>query len=252
MGTADLGLGRKKMVWGEARPSAYVDFCGEHFRVPDEGVLTIGREGDVAIDDNPFLHRRFLELSLQSGGILWIANVGASMTTTIADEAGLVQSWLSPGAALPLLFPRSVVWFTAGPTTYEFDVVLENAPFTASVDRPGTVGDTTVGRITFTPDQKLLILALAEDVLRRGNRGAGAIPPSARAAERLGWTITKFNRKLDNVCEKLAKLGIRGLVSDGANAASNRRARLVEYALATRLVTADDLEWMDAITDAAS
>ena len=229
-----------------SRPSAFVDFCGEKFDVPTDGVLSIGREGDVAIDDNPFLHRRFLELRLDEAGILWVSNVGTTMTTTLADEAGLVQSWLSPGATLPLLFPRSVVWFTAGPTTYEFDVILENAPFTASIDTPGTVGDTTIGRISLTPDQKLLIVALAEDVLRRGNRGAGSVPASAKAADRLGWTITKFNRKLDNVCEKLAKLGVRGLVSDGVRPASNRRARLVEYALATRLVAAGDLEWLDA------
>lgn len=229
----------------EIRPSAYVEFCGERFPVPNDGVLSVGRDADVAIDDNPFLHRRFLELTINDSGILWISNVGTSMTTTLADEAGLVQSWLSPGATLPLLFPRSVVWFTAGPTTYEFDVVLENAPFTASFDRGGSVGDTTIGRVVFTPDQRLLVLALAEDVLRRGNRGAGSIPASARAAERLGWTITKFNRKLDNVCEKLAKLGVRGLVSDGVRPATNRRARLVEYALATRLVTIEDMVWLD-------
>lgn len=230
-----------------AAPSAYVEYCGERYPIPVGGVLSVGREGDVAIDDNLFLHRRFLELSINESGILWISNIGTTMTTTLADEAGLVQSWLSPGATLPLLFPRSVVWFTAGPTTYEFDVVLENAPFTASVDNRGTVGDTTIGRVTLTPDQRILIVALAEDVLRRGNRGAGSIPASSKAAERLGWTITKFNRKLDNVCEKFAKLGVRGLVTDGVHPATNRRARLVEYALATRLLTSADLVWLDEL-----
>ena len=110
-------------------------------------------------------------------------------------------------------------------------------------------GETTVGRVSFTPDQKLLILALAEDVLTRGHRG-GRIPANADAANRLGWTQTKFNRKLDNVCEKLARMGVRGLVSEGGRAASSRRVRLVEYVLASRLVTTDDLAWLDAL-DAA-
>jgi hypothetical protein len=104
-----------------------------------------------------------------------------------------------------------------------------------------------MGRVSLTPDQKLLILALAEDILRRGNRGAGTIPQSATAAARLGWKTTKFNRKLDNVCEKLAGLGARGLVGNNGSKASNRRVRLVEYALATRLVTAEDIVWLDSI-----
>lgn len=225
-------------------PSAHVDFCGEIHRIPATGVLTAGREGDLAVDDNPFLHRRFLELGFV-GEIVWLSNVGSAITATVADADGLVQSWVAPGARLPLVFPRSVVWFTAGPTTYELDVVVDRAPFVASISTEVSAGETTIGRVSFTPDQRLLVLALAEDVLRRGNRGAGAIPPSSRAAERLGWTITKFNRKLDNVCEKLSRLGIRGLVTDGAHAASNRRARLVEYALAARLITVDDLEYLD-------
>jgi hypothetical protein len=35
-------------------------------------------------------------------------------------------------------------------------------------------------------------------------------------------------------------------VGDG-RAASNRRARLVEYALAARLITTADLAWLDAV-----
>ena len=139
--------------------------------------------------------------------------MGSAISATLADEDGLVQTYLSPGAQLPLIFPRTVVWFTAGPTTYEFDVLLADAPFNKVATTTVGDGETTIGRVSFTPSQRLLILALAEPILRRGNRGAGAIPRSAVAAERLGWTITKFNRKLDNVCEKLTKMHIRGLVA---------------------------------------
>jgi hypothetical protein len=224
----------------------YVDFCGETFRLRDNAALVIGREGDVVIDDNPYLHRRLLELTRHEG-MVWIANVGASTTVTMSDVDGLLQSWLSPGARVPLVFPQTVLWFTAGPTTYELDVFVPDAPFVTSPDVEAGDGATTIGRVSFTPDQRLLVVALAEDILRRGNRGAGAIPPSAQAARRLGWTITKFNRKLDNVCEKLARMGVRGLVSDDRGSASNRRSRLVEYTLAARLVTTDDLAWLDAL-----
>lgn len=220
--------------------TATIDFCGEIHTLAEGASVVLGREGDVQIDDNPYLHRRFLEFVV-TDDVLWLTNIGNAISATVADAEGLVQSWLSPGARLPILFPQSVVWFTAGPTTYEIDIEVEAPVYSPTVHPVAESGETTMGRISLTPDQKLLIIALAEDILRRGNRGAGAIPPSQAAAERLGWTITKFNRKLDNVCEKFARLGVRGVVSDGSRNASNRRVRLVEYALASRLVTEEDL-----------
>ena len=148
---------------------------------------------------------------------------------------------------LPLVFPKTVVWFTAGPTTYEFEVNLPASVFVPPMIEHIDSGSTTVGRVSFTPDQKLLILVLAENVLRRANRGAGTIPSNAAAAARLGWTITKFNRKLDNVCDKLGRTGIRGLRGDADKLATNRRARLVEYALAARLVDVQDLPLIDTV-----
>ena len=57
--------------------------------------------------------------------------------------------------------------------------------------------------------------------------------------------MTTFNRKLDNVCEKLDKIGVDGLRGGRGKLATNRRARLVEYAVATRLVSVDDLALLD-------
>lgn len=224
-----------------------VDFCGELHEAPKERALTIGREGDVEIDDNPFLHRHFLQIT-HEGGWWWLTNVGSTLTATVADKKGLFQAWLSPGARIPLAFERVTVWFTAGPTTYDFDVLVGNPSFT-SVDNevllPREGGETTVGRVSFTPDQKLLVVALCEDFLRRSGAGQGSIPSSSAAAERLGWKVTKFNRKLDNVCQKLADAGIRGLHGGPGKLASNRKSRLVEHALSTRMVAEADLALLE-------
>jgi hypothetical protein len=225
-------------------PIDYIDFCGEIYALGGEAIVTIGRGGSLVIDDNPYLHRRFLEISIR-GGFGWIANVGSALSATVADEAGLMQAWLAPGAQLPIVFAKTIVWFTAGPTTYEFDVVLGTPPFAAPSVEHIDSGSTTIGRMSFTPDQRLLIIALAENVLRRGNRGAGTIPASGDAAARLGWSITKFNRKLDNVCDKLNRSGIRGLHGAADKLATSRRARLVEYALAARLIDHSDLALLD-------
>jgi hypothetical protein len=226
-----------------------VDFCGEEFVADPERPLTIGRTGDVEIDDNPYLHRQFLEV-VEEGGLWWLTNVGTTLTATVADKKGLFQAWLNPGARIPLALERFTVWFTAGPTTYDFDIVVDTPAFVATgAEEPARederTGETTVGRVSFTPDQKLLMVALAEPFLRRGQSGAAQIPSSADAARRLGWKVTRFNRKLDNVCQKLADAGTRGLHGGPGKLASNRKARLVEHALSTRLVTESDLALLD-------
>ena len=228
-----------------------VDFCGERFTAPEDRPLTIGRSGDVEIDDNPYLHRTFLQV-VHDGGLWWLANVGSTITATVADHKGLFQAWLSPGARVPLALERFTVWFTAGPTTYDFEIEVDTPVFTAVAPDPAaddSTGDTTVGRVSFTPDQKLLIVALCEGFLRRTYAGSGQIPSSADAAARLGWKVTRFNRKLDNVCQKLADAGTRGLHGGPGKLASNRKARLVEHALSTRLVTEADLALLDGAVD---
>ncbi|MGI8677284.1 MAG: hypothetical protein ACR2LX_01070 [Jatrophihabitans sp.] len=226
-------------------PVLSVEFCGEIFLVEPGTPFVIGREGQLEIDDNPYLHRRFLQVS-DHGSLWWLGNVGSALTATVADEAGSMQAWLAPGAQLPIVFDKTVVWFTAGPTTYELCILVQEPPF-MQIGEPASGGDETIGPMTFTPDQLLLILALCESMLRDGARGAGSIPSSAHAAERLGWKLTKFNRKLDNVCEKLARSGIRGLHGDPDKLAVNRRGRLVEYALAARLVEKSDLDLLDGL-----
>lgn len=233
------------------RSTVTVDFCGELHEAPLDRPLVIGREGDVEIDDNPFLHRTFLQVT-NEGGWWWLTNVGTTLTATVADKKGLFQAWLNPGARIPLTFERLTVWFTAGPTTYDLDILVDNPTFMAIDNEtvvPQRSGETTVGRVSFTPDQKLLVVALCEDFLRRDGAGQGQIPSSAAAAERLGWRVTKFNRKLDNVCQKLADGGIRGLHGGPGKLASNRKARLVEHALSTRLVTEEDLVLLDTPQD---
>ncbi len=102
-----------------------------------------------------------------------------------------------------------------------------------------------MNQVPLTPDQLRIVLALSEATLMRGPHMTSKIPGSAEAAKRLGWTLTKFNRKLDTVCEKLGRAGVRGLHGDADKLAVNRRARLVEYALSTQLVSRDDLLLLD-------
>src|SRR5699024_3494595 len=128
--------------------------------------------------------------------------------------------------------------------TYEVGLVGETPTFESSSPERAEVGETTIGPVSLTESQKLLILALSEAVLR-GRGSTASIPTSAQAAANLGWTTTRFNRKLDNVCDKLSRQGVRGLRGGQQQLAVNRRARLVEHAVASRLVVVGDLELLE-------
>jgi hypothetical protein len=223
-----------------------IDFCGEWYEPVDERVFRIGREGDLEIDENPYLHRNFLEVA-RYDGIWWLTNAGTMLSATVADTAGGMQAWLAPGARIPLVFGHTTVIFTAGPTTYEFAVHLKTPAFRQQATADDAVGETTIGPVVFTDSQKALIVALAEPMLRRDGTGFSTIPSSAEAAARLGWALTRFNRKLDNVCDKLDRVGVAGLRGGAGKLATNRRARLVEHAVTSHLVTARDLPLLEAM-----
>lgn len=222
-----------------------VEFCDEWFDVDASRPFSIGREGDLVVDDNPYLHRRFLEISRRDG-LWWLANVGRQLAATLADDDGRFEAWLAPEAHLPIVFDRLTVRFSAGPTTYSLTIHLTAPPFVATPLSPREASaTTTVGRLLLEGEHRMLVLALAEPILRSPGQGRTSLPTSAAAAARLGWPLTKFNRKLDHVCSKLQKAGVHGLHGDLSSLASDRRARLVEYALASRLVGTEDLCILD-------
>ncbi|GAB3521674.1 hypothetical protein GCM10027402_12120 [Arthrobacter monumenti] len=223
-----------------------IDYCGEWYTPASDGVFHIGREGDLEIDENPYLHRRFLQI-VRNDGIWWLSNIGSMISATVADSSGGMQAWLAPGARIPLVFGHTNIIFTAGPTTYEFAVHLKTPSFLQSTTDDAGFGETTIGPVIFTDSQKALIVALAEPMLRRDGTGFSAIPSSAEAARRLGWAMTRFNRKLDNVCEKLDRVGVAGLRGANGKPAGNRRARLVEHSVTSHLVTAADLPLLESM-----
>lgn len=95
-----------------------VRFCGEVVAVPDDREFLIGRDGDLIVDENPFLHRHFLALR-QERGMWLLTNVGDQLTATVTDVDGRLEALLGPGGTLPIVFEQTMVRFDAGPTTYE-------------------------------------------------------------------------------------------------------------------------------------
>lgn len=228
-----------------------VEFCGEWYDIESPNDFHVGRESDLTIDDNPYLHRKFLRI-YEDFGMWWLANVGTLLSATVTDATGQVQAWLAPGAKLPIVFPQLQVLFSAGSTTYDLTIHAADDFYNTATSVAGSGGSTTILPVTLTSSQRLLVIALAENMLRQSSPGRGEIPTSAEAAARLGWSMTTFNRKLDNVCDKLDKIGVQGLRGGRGSLATNRRLRLVEYAVATHLVSAEDLPLLDREADDAA
>lgn len=224
-----------------------LDFAGEVHEIAAGRVFTVGRRGDLIIDDNPYLHRDFLMISF-ADGFWWVHNVGTRLPVQMSDQLGLMRAVLAPGARSPLVFETTWLVFDAGATSYEIELRAPVHGY-AMAPKSSAIGQTTIGAIDFTESQLLAIIALAEPSLRNPGSGAEVLPTSVEAARRLGWTLTRFNRKLDNVCEKLERAGVSGLRGTQQAGAANRRAKLVEYASAALLVTAADLALLDAEAD---
>jgi len=68
-----------------------VEFAGEWFDPDPDRSFTIGREGDLAVDDNPYLHRSFLEIA-QRDGLWWLTNVGTRLSATLSSAGGAVDA----------------------------------------------------------------------------------------------------------------------------------------------------------------
>jgi hypothetical protein len=214
-----------------------IEYCGEWVEVRAGDVLTIGRDADLVIDDNASLEERLLELAA-ADGVWWLTSPARATTVQVSDPSGRVSRALEPGARVPVVFHPAHVVFSAGPTTYEF-ALHGDLPYTAAATsaelRPSRVD---LPRLTHA--QRLLLVVLCERALARPDRRAD-FPTSAEAAARLGWSLTAFNRKLDNVCDRLDRAGVAGLRGGRGNLATRRRARLIEYALESGLVTVEDL-----------
>jgi hypothetical protein len=199
----------------------------------------------LLIDDNPYLHRQFLELTHRDG-FWWIANVGTQLPATIAERDGSALSWLTPGARMPLVFANTAIRFTAGSTSYEINVAVDNPAYDTVASQDESSAETTIGRVTFLGEQRVLIIAMAEPMLRKSPGQLSILPSRGDVANRLGWSMKKFDRKLDAVCQKLHRAKVQGVYGSSDQVAANRRARVVEFAVSSGLVTRDDLVELDA------
>jgi hypothetical protein len=227
-----------------------VDFCDDISVLRPGETLTFGREADIPIDDNEFLHRQLGKFETRDDR-WWVGNIGSRIEFEVFDRATRASAKITPGTAQPLPGSDMILQFAAGPTGYE---LLVHCSPPGAVETAEPSDTLSLASIAWADEQRLLFTILAESLLRRPHAPL-TLPTNQEARSRLGWSEAKFNRKLDNVCDRLTSSGIRGL-SKGVNKRNNqRRAVLAETAVTRGIVDNDDLrileEYEDAVRSAA-
>jgi hypothetical protein len=230
---------------GEHEPGEHelvVSFCGDARRLQLGDTLTFGRAGDIAIDDNPFLHRH-LGLLFSRGDSWWLQNTGSQIQIGVRDLDTNSHISAAAGAEVPLPFRRALLTFDVSRTHYEIELEISGTAEPLAPPPRETAGSPTVhiGEMALNEEQRLLLVALALPRLREPHRPDRPLPSNQDVATLLGWSITKYNRKLDYLCEKFERAGLHGLRGERGELATQRRQRLVQYALDSKLIGLEDI-----------
>lgn len=225
-----------------SRPgSLFVEFLGQERELAVGKSLSFGRDAELVVDDaNPYLHR-VLGIFVSVDSIWVLQNVGRHIPMTIRDRFGRSRIEVVPGDQVPMVIEEFVVSFSAGPARYELQGALSSAP-PIGLHSVGPSDTLEYGAVRLNVEQRMMVSALAEPLLRNDPSWPADMPSNREVAARLGWTVTKFNRKLDYLCSRLAGQGVSGLQGGAGIHATGRRQRLVEHLVERRLVTLDDLE----------
>lgn len=171
----------------------------------------------------------------------WLHNDARATSLVVTHQHSPSYSRVAPGAATILPWAACAVTFSAGRANYRLDLLDERPRSQPGPAAPVSVdGEVTrtSGQLVFNEEQ-FQLLALIGEPRMSGPITAADLPTNRQLAHRLGWNLSKVNRKLDNLCVKLDKAGVPGLRGDIAGAAKLRRLNLANFAVESGLLTPD-------------
>ena len=218
----------------------FLEFGDDEIVLATAQSLTFGRSADLVVDDaNMYLHRT-LGCFVWDGGAWVLQNLGRFIPIAVVDRLGSARLHIGPGDAALIGFGEFLVRFSAGTETYELVGALAE-PTAIETGEHEPTDTVEYARVDLNAEQRLLVVCLAESLLRGDEDWLVRMPSNRDVAARLGWPITKFNRKLDYLCRRLAEQGVSGMRGEDGQQATVRRQRLVQVLTARGTVTAADL-----------
>jgi hypothetical protein len=220
-----------------------VDFCGEAVTLAPGTEYTFGRDADLCIDDNRFLHRHCGVFRHVNDG-WWLENLGSQISLTVVDAQSPSSVIVSAGRRAPLTYSESYVRFGIAQSTYEIALRQRLAPPALAEPVVRNAGHDTVmvtATVRINDEQRMLLVALGLPWLRDIHDQQRPLPSNIEVMNRLGWTKKKFDHKLDYLCTVFDKAGWRGLVGGRDSLATQRRQRLVRAAIDAHIITVEDI-----------
>ncbi|NNC81662.1 MAG: hypothetical protein HKN94_16075 [Acidimicrobiales bacterium] len=224
----------------------HLEFIDELTVATPDDPVSFGRQADVVVDEaNQYMHRVIGTFFHQDNN-WWLVNKSKRGHLTLIAANGSHSS-LAPDAISGLTDTRGTVRFEAGPSTYELEW---SRPDPSALAAPGDEPaedltqemTTQFGVVMLNVEQRQLLAALSERHLTDSMATASDLPSNAAVAHRLGWTLKKLDRKLDYLCARLDREGVRGLRGGKGIEAVERRARLVEHVISSGMIGQRDLE----------
>lgn len=221
-------------------PALIIAFETERCLVAPGETCTFGRAGDIEIDSANRLLHRVLGRFFDQDGQWWLTNEGRSVAIVMTDLNTASYTRIVAGASTPLPFRKASLSFTAGRANYRMivqnDAIDPDMVSTDLFDLPVAETTLTTGTLVFNAEQFELLQALAAARLD-GPIAAADLPANRELAHQLGWTLSKFTRKLDNLCTKLTRAGVEGLQGSVADVATDRRVQLANFVVEQGIVT---------------
>ena len=205
-------------------------FDGQESIVRTSETLTFGRQADLVVDPtNRHLHRILGSFHCEDS--FWtLTNHGRSISLVVTDQISGSFIRVTPGTAVPLPFAESSVQFSAGRANYRLSIQTSEPPASTLLRRARTGSVTATASSLVFNEEQLQLLEVLASYRADGPITTADLPSSRQMARALGWSLSKFNRKLDRVCDRLAKAGVPDLAGDTATSATERRLALANYA----------------------
>lgn len=203
-----------------------VRFLDDEFLWPSDAPLTFGRVADLVLDTHPGMQAVMGSIVNRSG--FWWGCNASDECLIVRDYVTSSSMRIASGGSLPIAMESAEIVCSVGAARYSFDISLRHAT-------PSTTVRATTPVVRLNEEQQQLI----EVLCKSDGDHAGlvrSLKSNAEMAAELGWSLPKFNRKLDNLCLKFSRLGVHGLHGSKLSLASDRRRRLVEHCLDAGIV----------------
>ena len=200
-------------------------------------VYTFGRAStcDACLDPDDLAISRIAGSVEHDGGTWWVVNRSSARPLSVADEIG-IPTVVAPGRRIAVVGPLTVL---VDGSVRRHAVTVEAAtagdgppPVWGAPDAPPTE---TAAHVSINEADRLALVALFRGYLEPFPRYSPYPRSYAVAAEDVGWPRSTLVKRVEYLRTRLTDAGVANLVGE------NALQHLAEWALATGVITRDDL-----------